>query len=59
MENGTERQDIETKTAVNLSSMRKMPEVPDMSGKLEPQRRGDPFALSDWGRGSVSNTTKP
>ena len=58
MENGTERE-VESKMGVNLSSMRRMPEIPDMSGKLEPLRQGDPFALSDWGRGSVANTTKP
>ena len=45
--------------AVKLSAMRKMPEVPEMGEAELPVRRGDPFALSDWGRGSVANTTKP
>ena len=58
MENETEQESVK-RMGVNLSSMRKMPEIPDMSGKLETPRRGDPFALSDWGRGSVANTTKP
>jgi hypothetical protein len=59
MENESPQQDLETKTAINLSSMRKMPEVPDMSGKLVSPRRDSPFALSDWGSPSASNTTKP
>ena len=59
MENESEQRESETKTGINLSSMRRMPEVPDVGGRGEAVRRGDPFALSDWGRGSVSNTTKP
>jgi uncharacterized protein YdeI (BOF family) len=55
---GFEDSDLRSRS-VRLSSMRKMPEVPDMSGKLVTQRRGDPFVLSDWGGSNAYKGTKP
>ena len=57
MENGNGQEDRDR--TISLSSMRKMPEVPDMTGKLVTPKKDSPFALSDWGGGSPANTTKP
>jgi hypothetical protein len=50
--------DLRSRT-VRLASMRKMPKVPDMSGKLAAPRRGSPFALDDFSSRGADTQIKP
>jgi hypothetical protein len=57
--NGNDEQQQDDSRSFRPGAMSKMPEVPDMTGKLVPPRRDSPFALSDFSSRAADTTTKP